>query len=358
MERHRATEFYLVDECLAPASMRRISQRLIDSQLEVRWMADVRYERALTPELLTLARRSGCRLLAFGLESANDRVLNLMRKGTNREVSQRVLNQCHEAGIASNVMLFIGFPSETEEEAWQTLQFILENRSKVDMVSLGTFQLNRNARMCDVAAAVGLELRQTPPECELTDFHRYRVASGMSEIQASRLEEVFLRRLQSEGYDYPLLSRTHALLIDRGLFGFTASAASQTGTRTRPALAREFEVQQRRYRVGDIRAAVARVREHLRREALENLREAEEAIRDCQVQVRAHPAVVLASSDIGDWAVDVSQTDLDSIPSILDAGSLSRLSSEPGGLERLLRAMRLERLGVLRWLPEEAAWPS
>jgi hypothetical protein len=358
-ERHGAAHFYFVDECLAPASVRRIARRLLERRLDIQWMADVRYEAAFTPELLDLAHRSGCRLLAFGLESANNRVLKLMRKGTTREISQSVLDNCHKSGIASNVMFFIGFPTETAEEAWETLEFILENRRKIDMVSLGTFQFNKNARMMDIAQLAGLEFRQALPQFELTDFHRYHVASGMQELEASKLEEVFLRRLQSEGYDYPLLSRTHALIVDRGLFGFSGRQdAGRSKDCNRPLPAREFEAVRRRYRVRDIRSAAAQIREHLRREALQNLREADEALGDCNVNVQPRDSVVLTGRDMTDWAVDVSEADLVLIGSISDPDSLNRLSSDPRRLECLLRLLRLERLGVLRWQPEEAAEAS
>src|SRR5206468_2930581 len=100
--------------------VRLIGNRLLEEQLDIRWIADVRYESTFSRELLELAYRSGCRMFAFGLESINQRVVDLMDKATTREATERILTDCDAIGIASNVMFFIGFPTETKEEAGET----------------------------------------------------------------------------------------------------------------------------------------------------------------------------------------------------------------------------------------------
>jgi anaerobic magnesium-protoporphyrin IX monomethyl ester cyclase len=353
MEKHGAKDFYFVDECLSPKFVRIIAQRLVEEKLDIRWMADIRYESTFTRPLLELAHRSGCRLFAFGLESINDRVIALMDKATTREATLRIMNDCHELGIASNVMFFIGFPTETEEEAWETIDFILDNRERVDMVSMGTFQLNKNAKMHLIANTIGLEFREELPPHELSDFHRYRIGSGMSELEASKLEQVFLRRLHEEGYDYPLMSRTHALLVDRGKYGFMNTVRARTeSVKPRPVAARDVHIFRSRYRVEAIRQAVRDIREHLRREALENLQETTEALASCPITVSPSPAVILAGRTLQDWAVDVTEADVEHLELFSNLSSVRDLAHQTDGAAKLARLLRLERLGVLQLQPD------
>ncbi|MFA5276791.1 MAG: radical SAM protein, partial [Candidatus Omnitrophota bacterium] len=48
---------------------------------KVRWWAQFRVD-GITPELLTILKEGGCEVMSFGLESADNRVLKSMRKGT------------------------------------------------------------------------------------------------------------------------------------------------------------------------------------------------------------------------------------------------------------------------------------
>lgn len=349
MDQYGAQDFYFVDECLSPHFLKSIASRLIEEQLDIRWMADIRYESTFRRDVLELAYRSGCRMFAFGLESIVDRVVQLMDKSTMRATTQRIMDDCHDLGIASNVMFFIGFPTETEEEAWETLNFVLANREAADMVSMGTFQLNKNAKMHLIAEAIGLTYREELPPDELSDFHRYRMRTGMSELEASRLEQAFLQRLHDEGYDYPLMSRTHALLVARGRYGFGRKARLERrrSSDLRPSAVQKFNIFRQRYRIEDIRMAARRVREQLRYEALENLRETTDALATCSVTVAPRHGVVLAGCSMQDWAVDVTEDDLRDLTPILGLSSVRDLAKQDDGMVKLLRVLRLERLGVL-----------
>ena len=57
----------------------------------------------------------------YGMESANERVLNLMDKHARKSVIQNNLHQAAKAGIWNHVMAFYGFPGETRDEALLSL---------------------------------------------------------------------------------------------------------------------------------------------------------------------------------------------------------------------------------------------
>jgi hypothetical protein len=343
-----------VDECLSPSFVRLISNRLLEEKLDIQWMADVRYENAFRREVLELAHRSGCRMLAFGLETINQRVADLMDKGTTRPTTQRILTDCHELGIASNVMFFIGFPSETRQEATETLDFVLANREKVDMVSMGTFQYNKNAKMHLVSDKVGLVIRRANDRNELTDYYRYAAASGMSEAEAALLEDDFLRAFKDAGYDYPLMSRTHALMVRRGLYGFPPDPPlAPSGVDRRPVPTEEFTIYHRQYRIADVRAAARRALDHVRDKALVSLQDADKSLNALPMSVLPRPSWVMMGRSMRDWAVDVTEADVEVLRGLDQLSSLRALGREPSGLAQVLRLLHLERLGALRLVPVE-----
>jgi anaerobic magnesium-protoporphyrin IX monomethyl ester cyclase len=354
--RHAAADFYFVDECLSPSFVRLIANRLLEERLDIRWVADVRYESTFRRELLELAYRSGCRMLAFGLESINQRVVDLMDKGTTRATTERILTDCHEIGIASNVMFFIGFPSETKEEARETLDFVLTHRAKVDMVSMGTFQYNKNAKMHLVADKIGLKVRRPNARHELTDYYRYTAASGMTEMEASLLEDEFLRTFRNEGYDYPLMSRTHALMVKRGLYGFRNGhgAGLAAGADARPVPGEPFTIVRRHYRVADVRAAAKAAVDHLRERALGHLEEADEALPRLTLTVQPRPTWVVAGRSMRDWAIDVTEADVELLERLDRLVSVRTLGGERGGLAKVWRLFHLEQLGAVRFVPVDA----
>ncbi|MGB5933659.1 MAG: radical SAM protein, partial [Anaerolineae bacterium] len=72
---------------------------------------------------LHLMSRSGCWMIAWGIESASKEILRRARKGTNPEKAERALRWSKAAGIKNWGYFMIGLPGETEETIRQTIDF-------------------------------------------------------------------------------------------------------------------------------------------------------------------------------------------------------------------------------------------
>ena len=81
-------------------------------------------QKQFTPELCQKMHDAGFRLLFLGLESGCDRVLQLMKKGTEKVTAAQVCRNVREAGIWSHLYVFLGFPGETRDEAMETAEFL------------------------------------------------------------------------------------------------------------------------------------------------------------------------------------------------------------------------------------------
>lgn len=93
-------------------------------------------------ETFQLAYKAGLRIISFGLENGSQKVLDLMNKGIELEIAQRVIRNSSEAGIWNNIYLMLGFPGETEEDIQHTKKFLEESESYIDTLGYGEFRLD------------------------------------------------------------------------------------------------------------------------------------------------------------------------------------------------------------------------
>lgn len=101
-----------------------ICHLLIRRKLEISWAAPngVRAD-TLDRGLLELMKRSGCYMLAFGIESGNQAILDRVGKETDLAAIQRAITAAGRAGIVTQGFFIFGLPGETEETVGETLRF-------------------------------------------------------------------------------------------------------------------------------------------------------------------------------------------------------------------------------------------
>ena len=182
-----ARYFEFVDDAIPPQKLRHLSKRLISEDMGVRWGAEVRLEPQFTADLLTQMHKSGCRILYFGLESANPRILSLMDKGTDVSTAQKILYDSHEAGIWNHVYVFFGFPTETEAEAEDTISFIQNHTPIINSVGFGRFLLYRNSKIYQHHQDFGITkiLKKKSP---LSFIFDYESSNGLNNNQITSCE--------------------------------------------------------------------------------------------------------------------------------------------------------------------------
>ena len=124
-DKYGARHFHFTDESYPPALFRKLARGLVESQ-DGHHLDDAHAVREEPAGRCRLAGCEGLRLpyLHFGYESGIERVLQLMDKATTTEVMTKHLKLTADAGIWNHCMGFFGFPGETKEEAWQSVQFL------------------------------------------------------------------------------------------------------------------------------------------------------------------------------------------------------------------------------------------
>jgi len=77
---------------------------------------------ALTSDQYRMMKRSGFRLLLFGLESGNQQTLDRLKKNVKVEDIVSSCRKAKEAGLEPHITLMFGYPWETRADAMKTLQ--------------------------------------------------------------------------------------------------------------------------------------------------------------------------------------------------------------------------------------------
>ncbi len=91
------------------------------------------------PKLISLMRETGFRAIAWGLESASQKVLDMMNKGIRIDDAEHILKDFHTAGILNLCFVMFGFPGETEKDAMETLHFLQKNANVISSILLDTY---------------------------------------------------------------------------------------------------------------------------------------------------------------------------------------------------------------------------
>lgn len=117
--------------CLADELFTRDLQRVKDfcdrmKTYKIKWWAQFRVDK-MTPTLLDILKEGGCDVMSFGLESADNRILKSMRKGTTKEQIERTLKMVYDSGISMEGAFIFGDVEETFETANNTLKWWREH---------------------------------------------------------------------------------------------------------------------------------------------------------------------------------------------------------------------------------------
>jgi len=190
-QRYGVRNFFFTDECFALSPTKRLCQQMIDRRMDIRWTCEMRFEKNLTKELLTSMRDAGCLKIVFGLESFNQRIMDFMKKGIQQEWVRRIANDCVDLGIAVHCYIIVGFPTEKEEEALETMNFVVENKKLNESYGFSCqpclFDLEKEAPIMEDPGGYGIRRIMRPSAEDLSLGFFYEVQEGMTPEQAERL---------------------------------------------------------------------------------------------------------------------------------------------------------------------------
>lgn len=115
--------------------VRELCELIIERKLNVRWTCNSRVD-TVDEKLLRLMKAAGCWLIAYGVESGSQTVLDACKKMTTVEQIEKTIKLAHEIGIMNWGYFIIGLPGETHETIQETID--LSKRLPFDLVLFHT----------------------------------------------------------------------------------------------------------------------------------------------------------------------------------------------------------------------------
>jgi len=188
-----------------------ICDEIIKRNLVIKWVAHSRVDN-LTGELLEVMNESGCILLRFGIESASNRILNILEKGNQGDwiaQTKKVFRCCQDLGIGTVALFMIGSPTETKEEIEESIKFAKELQPDIIQVSFFTFYPDTKALK---------QFGQTEGQLEFSEMYHFSVPQA--QLNLSRLDNKTLNDMQKLFYREIILNPKYIMrhIARYGLF--------------------------------------------------------------------------------------------------------------------------------------------
>ncbi|WP_233613589.1 MULTISPECIES: B12-binding domain-containing radical SAM protein [Corallococcus] len=212
-QRHGVRHFAFNDEALPPKLFRMLPK--VMPKHRYFFTALYKFEKYYTAEDFKEMHDIGFRSVYIGLETASERLQRHMRKNNTQKVMVDNLQFAHDAGIWSHTFNFFGFPTETEAEAEETTQFLLNHANILHSEGTGTFVFEHNAPIHQAPEHFGVTSYRTKADNVLDLFYNYETSEGLDAQGAQTALKRFTKlKRERKLYQTGLwIQREHLLLL-------------------------------------------------------------------------------------------------------------------------------------------------
>lgn len=145
INKYNIRNFQFEDESLSPKFCREFAEEIIKRGIDITYASYLRLEKAFDKELLSLMKKSGYVRTIWGYESASERIMNMLNKGIDLNMRDKILKDANDAGIWNHVSFIYNLPTETIEEIEKTINFAMKNKDIVHSFQITEFLLTKHA---------------------------------------------------------------------------------------------------------------------------------------------------------------------------------------------------------------------
>ncbi len=215
--KYGASRFTFYDDAFTvdPERVEKICTEIRQRKLAIRWDCETRVD-MVNKSLLQKMRAAGCIAVWFGVESGSQNVLEKMHKRIKLDQTRNAFKAARESDLITVASVVLGFPGETEQTAWETINFVKELNP--DDIGFYVATPYPGTPMYDLVKAKGW--------LKITDFNKYDTATPTFEtpfLSGEKLREIRYKAHQQfylrPGYILRMFGRG-------GLYGISAVKTS------------------------------------------------------------------------------------------------------------------------------------
>jgi radical SAM superfamily enzyme YgiQ (UPF0313 family) len=166
----------------------KICEGLLKAKLNIAWSCSARVNSVNDIDLLKLMKRSGCWQINYGIESANQKILDFSKKAIRIDQIEKAVRLTHKAGILSKGYFIFGLPFENEETMENTIRFA--KRIPLNDMSIFTLTPFPGSEMYDIAKNHGT-IEKDYEKMNLLDL--VFVPNGLSKKRLLHYQQRFMR---------------------------------------------------------------------------------------------------------------------------------------------------------------------
>lgn len=160
-EQEKVKYVYFAVDVMAPSYIERLADAMVEAGLDIRWSAEMRMEKIFSAERCQRMARSGCVCISFGMESGNQRILDLIDKGTKVKYMGETMKNFAGAGVGVQLMAFTDFPTERPSEKKETYDFVRAHEEYWSTGGIGRFLLTGTSIIAKDPERFGIKLIET-----------------------------------------------------------------------------------------------------------------------------------------------------------------------------------------------------
>jgi radical SAM superfamily enzyme YgiQ (UPF0313 family) len=135
VDRYNAKAIWFYDDTFNynPRRATKICDMIIERKLDIKWYCEVRVD-LMSRELTAKMAEAGMFYAGFGVESGNHRIAqDIVKKVATLEQAHRFIGWAHEFGVTPNPFFMFSHPTETWNEALDTMKVIDEVKGHSDI---------------------------------------------------------------------------------------------------------------------------------------------------------------------------------------------------------------------------------
>lgn len=169
-----------------------LCQLIRESGLNIRWGCNSRVD-TMDDERAAAMKAAGCWVVAFGIETGNQEILDKIKKDATLEEAEAAIACCKRNGLRTHAFFVIGLPWETEETLEQTYQFA--RKLDTDFFDFNIAYPLPGTEFYEMAVAEGL-YEQDPDQTGYANaaIRTYTLSSQyLTEWRRKRLLSMYLR---------------------------------------------------------------------------------------------------------------------------------------------------------------------